>query len=39
VSPPPASLGKANFALRGFIGGTVTIALLGLVGQGIHQLV
>lgn len=39
VSPPPASLGKANFALRGFIGGAVTIALLGLVGQGIHQLV
>ncbi len=32
-------LGKANFALRGLIGGFAAIFLLGLAGEGIHQAV
>ena len=34
-----APLGKANFALRGLVGGFAAICLLGLAGTGIHQTV
>jgi CBS-domain-containing membrane protein len=33
------SLGMANFALRGLVGGFAAIALLALAGKGIHQTV
>ena len=33
----PTPLGKANVALRGFVGGVTAIALLGLAGQGMQQ--
>ena len=36
---PVAALGKANFALRGLVGGTVAITALGLTAQGIHETV
>jgi CBS-domain-containing membrane protein len=39
VAPGAVLAGRFRFAIRGFLGGTAAIVLLGLMGHGLHQTV